>query len=64
MALKKYATNQRKVLPKDKKESSGVACDEKKCDGEMMIDLPVSQHPEIPKLRRAQCGVCGWLGWV
>lgn len=62
--LKKYGDNQ-KQLTKDLPKSlpSGVACDEKKCDGELMTSQPENKHPELP-LKRASCGKCGWKGWV
>ena len=59
--LKSYKDNQ-KVLAKESKKS-GVACDEKKCKGEMMIWQPEINHPELT-LKRASCGKCGWRGWV
>ena len=70
MKLKKYNTHQKTKLPKKKTEPSGVACDEKKCKGEMMIQLPIVEHysegragePGAVKsdLRRAVCDTCGW----
>lgn len=64
MKLKKYKDHQEKVSPiTEKPASSGVACDEKKCKGEMMIHQPEVNHPELT-LKRASCGECGWLGWV
>jgi hypothetical protein len=62
--LKKYETHQKKVVPKPKKPlPSGIACTEDWCDGEMMINQPDENHPELP-LKRAICGKCGWRGWV
>lgn len=64
MALKKYEEVQKAKTPKPPKPTpSGVACTEKKCRGEMMFMEPREIHPEIPKLNRAACGKCGWLGW-
>lgn len=62
--LKKYNTNQKERIKKEPPTPSGVACDEKKCSGEMMIGIPVVHHPELKELRRAECGVCKWKGWV
>jgi hypothetical protein len=63
--LKKYEDHQKKVLPEPQAPSpSRVACTEKECEGEMMIWQPVKSHPELPQLRRASCGKCGWRGWV
>lgn len=62
--LKKYGEHQKKVVPApEKPKGSGVACDEPKCSGEMMIPQPIVKHPELP-LKRASCGKCGWQGWV
>jgi len=62
--LKKYTDNQNEKVELIEFQSSGVACDEVKCDGEMMIPLPIKWHTELNKLRRAKCAQCGWLGWV
>jgi len=63
--LKKYGEHQKKVVPTpEKPKSSGVACDEPKCSGEMMIKQPEVNHPEMPQLKRAVCGKCSWRGWV
>ena len=61
--LKKYGEHQKKVTPKSKSLPSGVACDELKCSGEMMVEQPEVTHPELP-LKRASCGKCRWKGWV
>ncbi len=61
--LKKYNENQKKKIPKPKREKSGIACTEKKCKGEMMTWQPEVNHPELP-LKRASCSKCGWKGWV
>jgi len=73
--LKTYKANQRKKTPDAPKgEPSGVACAEKKCEGEMMIVQPVEEHytkgragePGAIKsaLKRAVCNECNWKGWV
>ena len=63
--LKKYGEHQKEVVPTpEKPKSSGVACDELKCFGEMMVEQPEEKHPEMPQLKRASCGKCGWRGWV
>ena len=63
--LKKYNQNINKKIPQEKKPvSSGVACSEVNCKGEMLIKAPEIKHPEIPTLKRAVCGKCGWRGWV
>jgi len=63
--LKNYEDNQKAVIPKPPKpKKSGVACTELKCKGEMMIQMPQVNHPELDGLRRAVCGKCGWRGWV
>lgn len=59
--LKKYKANQK--TKKQETKSSGVACDEKGCKGEMMIKIPEETHPQLG-LKRAVCNECGWLGWV
>ena len=59
--MKKYNDNQK--VKKEEVVASGVACDEKDCDGEMMIIIPEQIHPELG-FKRARCSVCGWLGWV
>ena len=75
MALSKYTTNQKKKAPIAlAPEPSGVACDEKDCEGEMMIVQPVEEHyskgragePGAIKspLKRAKCSECSWRGWV
>ena len=62
--LKSYEENQRIKAPaKLSPMSSGVACTEKKCKGEMMIVQPVINHPQLP-LKRAICNKCKWRGWV
>ena len=62
--LKKYNKHQSDKIPEKKKSlKSGVACDEKKCKGEMMIWQPEVNHPEL-LLKRASCEKCGWKGWV
>jgi hypothetical protein len=62
--LKEYSKHQKEVVPKkETPKSSGVACAEKKCKGEMMIWQPEINHPELP-LKRVSCGECGWKGWV
>lgn len=63
--LKKYNENIDVKLPEKKEPiSSGVACDEKNCPGEMMIQVPEVWHPQLKELRRAVCSDCGWKGWV
>ena len=73
--LKTYKANQKTSAPKAiEREPSGVACDEKGCNGEMMMVVPHEPHyfqgragePGAVKsgLRRAICGACGWRGWV
>lgn len=63
--LKKYETHQKKVRPNlEESLKSGVACSEKKCKGEMMILRPEQVHPELKELRRANCNICKWRGWV
>ena len=62
--LKKYNKNMKNKMPKKEKPiSSGVACDGKKCKGEMMVQVPETIHPQL-KLKRAVCSKCGWRGWV
>jgi hypothetical protein len=63
--LKKYSTNMNSKAPVEEwTDPSGVACDEKKCKGEMIMSSPIKNHAELPNLRRAKCNICGWLGWV
>ncbi len=62
--LKLYKDNQEEKEVKKEFEGSGVACDEKNCKGEMMVELPIKKHPEFKELRRAFCGKCNWQGWV
>lgn len=62
--MKKYSDNQKQKKVKPLYEKSGVACDETKCKGEMMIVQPEQIHPEIKELKRAECGKCSWKGWV
>ena len=65
MALRSYSVNANAKKPKPPKPTpSGVACTEKKCEGEMMWREPKELHPEFPKLARADCGECKWRGWV
>ena len=61
--MKKYNTNQKQKVKKEKFLPSEVACDEKKCEGEMMINVPEISHPQL-NLKRAECGLCAWKGWV
>lgn len=61
--MKKYGENQKIKAPKKEFKKSDVACDELKCEGEMMIHLPEKIHPELG-LKRASCGTCKWKGWV
>ncbi len=64
MTLKTYAATQKAKAPVPKKPTpSGTACAEKKCKGEMLWREPREVHPEMPKMNRADCGVCGWMGW-
>lgn len=64
MPLKEYKAAQKDKTPTPAAATpSGVACTEKTCDGEMMYVEPPQRHPEIPSLRRAVCGKCGWRGW-
>lgn len=64
MALKTYVANQKAKTPKPQTPtSSGTACGEKKCKGEMMWREPREIHPELPELNRADCATCGWMGW-
>ena len=63
--LKPYQKHQGEIVsPNTETLPSGVACDELKCKGEMMIAQPTKKHPELKGLRRAQCNRCKWLGWV
>ena len=72
--LKPYEEHQKIGQAMDAPEPSGVACTEKKCQGEMMIKVPYQDHYTVGKageagaiksnLRRARCGLCGWWGWV
>ena len=63
--LKKYNKHQKEVLPPSKDPvGSGVGCDEKDCEGEMMVLKPDEHHPELRQLRRSLCGTCKWRGWV
>lgn len=62
--MKKYGDNQKEKEVKPLLEKSGVACDELKCNGEMMIEIPAKRHPELKDLSRSHCGECGWRGWV
>ena len=65
MALKTYTANQKAKTPKPTKPTpSGVACTEKKCEGEMMWVEPREPHPEQSQLSLAYCGECRWRGWV
>ncbi len=65
MALKAYVANAKAKTPKPPKPTpSGVACTEKKCEGEMLWGEPRESHPEQPKLALAHCGKCNWRGWV
>lgn len=59
--LKDYDENQEAKVPPREFLPSGIAC--RDCGKEMMIQKPIENHPELP-LKRAQCGECGWLGWV
>ena len=64
--LKSYEESQKekKATLAKPKGKSGVACTEKKCNGEMLFFEPETRHPEYSELKRAACGKCGWLGWV
>lgn len=72
--LKTYEDNQSVKTVRQTPESSGVACTELDCPGEMMIRVPHQGHyssgnkgePGAIKteLLRAICSECGWLGWV
>ena len=62
--MKKYNTNQKNKVKKEKFLPSDVACDEKKCEGEMMFHVPEIKHPQLKELSRAECGTCSWKGWV
>lgn len=65
MALKTYAANQKVKTPEPTKPTpSGTACAEKGCRGEMMWRESRERHPEFSELDRADCGKCGWRGWV
>ena len=65
MPLKTYKANQKKKIAQPEKPTpSGVACTEHKCHGEMMWREPREVHPELNALDRADCGKCGWRGWV
>ena len=61
--LKSYKKNQELKTIKEAPRPSGIACTEPDCPGEMMIGQPDVNHPKLD-LKRAKCGVCGWLGWV
>ena len=62
--MKKYNTNQKQKVKKEKSVASDVSCDEKNCKGEMMIGTPEVKHPQLKTVSRAECGNCGWKGWV
>ena len=63
--LKPYTKNMEAKLPeRQEPEKSGVACTEKKCKGEMLIQNPKTEHPQLKGLHRAICNKCGWRGWV
>jgi hypothetical protein len=62
--MRKYEDVQKeKILAPLLPTPSGVGCTEEWCDGEMMYVEPALWHPELPQLRRAKCGECGWNGW-
>lgn len=66
-ALKKYKDNQSEKITAKAPEASGVACTEKDCKGELMIQRPAiyqENRGSRTGLKRAICGVCGWMGWV
>ena len=72
--LKKYHDHQKEKQPARISESSGVACTEINCPGEMMKQVPYEEHYSHGRLGetgaiksgmvRAICNVCGWRGWV
>ena len=62
--LKPYGAAQQDKLPNPLSPTpSGIACQESRCSGEMMYANPAQIHPEMPELKRAVCGACGWRGW-
>lgn len=72
--LKAYEKNQELKTIREAPESSGVACTEPKCPGELMISVPHQVHYSVGRagepgaiksgLVRAACGECDWRGWV
>ncbi len=75
--LQPYEAHQAEQAPEAEAEPSGVACTQRRCKGEMMVQLVGGRaedgyargragEPGAVKngTRRALCGVCGWRGWV